>query len=183
MTAIAAVAVAVTACGNGKTSATPTPVTKQSLTATALIPDLAAFGYAKTADERDPAAQAGQDARRALYEKQSSPKSSVRVDVVVLTDEAAATKQFTAVSEALKNPPADIFEGKSTPRDSTPVAGLGAQSRSFVTAQPDGNSNLVWTDAYRSGRVVFIVQLLLQTTEQAAPLRADIARAVLSKIN
>ena len=156
--------------------------TQQALTAAALIPDLTALGYTKTGDERDPAAQAGQDARRALYEKQTAPKSSVRVDIVVLTDEAAATKQFVAVSEALKNPPKDLFGGASTPRDSTPIAGLGAQSRSYVTAQPDGNSNLVWTDAYRSGRVVFIVQLLLLTTEQAPPVRTNVAQAILSKI-
>ena len=176
-------ALAVTAaCGDGSESATPVAATQQALTATALIPDLSAFGYAKVGDERDPAAQAGQDARRALYERTTATKSSVRVDVVVLADEAAAIKQFAAVSEALKNPPADIFEGKSVPKDSTPIAGVGAQSRSFVTAQPDKDSNLVWTDAYRSGRVVFIVQLLLQTTEQAPPVRTNVAQAIRSKI-
>jgi hypothetical protein len=173
---------ALVACGDGSEPATPTTSPPQALSAGALIPDLTQLGYTKTGDERDPAAQAGQDARRALYEKAAAPKSSVRVDVVVLTDEAAAIKQFAAVSEALKNPPADIFEGKSVPKDSTPIAGLGAQSRSFVTAQPDKDSNLVWTDAYRSGRVVIIIQVLLKTSELAPPLRTSIAQAVLAKI-
>ncbi len=184
LVALAVAAVSLAACGDGKDrpASTPTVTQRAALTATALIPDLGAHGFTKTAEERDPAAQPGQDARRALYEHAAAPKMSVRVDIVVLADEAAAKAQFASVSEALKNPPPDLFGGTSTPRDTPPIAGLGTESRSFVTSRPDAQSNVVWTDAYRSGRVVMIVQILMPATEQGPPQRTAIAQAVLSKI-
>ena len=177
--------IALAACGDGKITPTVTPTVTQrtGTTSAGLIPDLSALGFTKTAEERDPAAQAGQDARRALYERSAAPKMSARVDIVVLADEAAAKVQFAAVSEALKNPPADLFGGTSTPKDTPPITGLGTESRSFVTSRPDAQSNIVWTDAYRSGRVVLIVQLLMPSTEQAQPQRTAIGQAILSKIN
>ncbi len=178
-------AVLTAACGDGgdDDGASPTnPPGGATVTAGGLIPDLAALGFTKTADERDPAAQPGQDVRRALYEKASPPRMAVRVDIAVLPTDALATTQFGSQSEALKNPPPDLFGGTSTPRDSTPIAGVGDQSRSFVTSKPDAQSNLVYTDLYRAGRVVFIVQVLMPSAENAAATRTAVAQAVLAKV-
>ena len=55
---------------------------------------------------------------------------------------------------------------------------LGDESRAFVTAEADEKGNRVWTDIYRSGKVVLITQVL-SAGDSAEDLREAIARKVI----
>lgn len=163
-------------CGGSSPAASPTP----AITAAGLIPDLTGLGFAIGQSERDPAAQPGQDAHRALFQQSAAPQMGARVDVTVLNDVAAATAQWETISLALKNPPPDLFGASSSQKDTT-ATNLGDQSRAYMTARPDSNGTQVWTDIYRFGRVVAIVQVLSRSEPKAQKARVAIAEKILAK--
>lgn len=50
--------------------------------------------------------------------------------------------------------------------------------RSYVTARPDGQGNLVYSDAYRMGRAIAIVYTLGNDAEAARAVRELVARRI-----
>lgn len=178
-------AVVAAGCGSGsdggsKAASTSGGDQRQALTAANVIPDLAPLGFTKGQSERDPAALPGQDAHRALYQQQAAPQMAARVDVTVLPSDADAIKQWETLSQALRNPPPDLFGGSSTQKDA-PATNVGDQSKAYVTAKPDTNGTLVWTDVYRFGRVVSVVQVLSRNEPEALKARTSIAEKIRAK--
>ncbi|MBA4180674.1 MAG: hypothetical protein C0506_08820 [Anaerolinea sp.] len=171
-------------CGDGSDGSASTaavgPEQPQALTAADLIPDLAALGFTKGQSERDPAALPGQDAHRALYQQQAAPQMAARVDITVLPSAADATKQWETLSQAMRNPPPDLFGGNSTQKD-TAATNVGDQSKAYVTAKPDTNGAQVWTDVYRFGRAVAVVQVLSRNEAEGQKARTAIAGKILEK--
>lgn len=156
--------------GNGST----TPVT-----AADLLPDLTGDGFALVETGRVPGAAESQDAHIALYAKQGTV-SAARVEVNMHATAEAAADQFGAISEALRNPPPDLFGPNATQTDNQAVF-QGDQSRSYVTTKPDGNGNLVYTDAYRFNRAVAIVYVISSDSAAAAEARKGIAEKISAK--
>ena len=97
-------------------------------------------------------------------------------------DDATSIAQYAALSTALKNPPPDFVGAKATFID-TPSPQAGDERKAYVTQAPDGQGNKVWTDIYRFGRLVAIVQLLDdgRTTDQL-DLRLQIAQKIAAKV-
>jgi len=168
---LTALGLVLASCGTSNTTA---------ITAAGLIPDLAPLGFTIGQSERDPAAQPGQDAHRALFQQTASPQMGVKVETTVLKDAAAATAQWASISAALRNPPPDLFGGKSTQKD-TAATNIGDQSKAYVTASPDKDGTLVWSDAYRFGRSVAIVQVLSRNEAEAQKARVAIAEKIRDK--
>ena len=104
----------------------------------------------------------------------------VKVETTVLKDAAAATAQWASISTALRNPPPDLFGGNSTQRE-TAATNIGDQSKAYVTASPDKDGALVWSDAYRFGRSVAIVQVLSRNEAEAQKARVAIAEKIREK--
>jgi len=148
-------------------------------TAADLIPDLSGGGFTMAETGRVPGATTAQDAHYAVFGK-AGPVSSVRVEVNMHPDVGAATKQYSTISEALRNPPPDLFGPNATQRDNEAVY-QADQSRSYVTTKPDGQGNLVYTDAYRFGRAVVIVYMISSDPAEAAKIRKDIAERMAKK--
>lgn len=144
------------------------------------MPDLSSLGFTLGQSERDPAAQPGQDAHRALYQQPAAPQMSARVDITVLGTQADATKQWETLSQALRNPPPDVFGSTSTQKDAPPT-NAGDQSKAYVTAKPDTNGAQVWTDVYRFGRAVAVVQVLSRNEPEAQKARTGIAEKIREK--
>lgn len=179
-----ALALAASGCGGGDDappSGTPaaaeTATPGPTLTAAKMLPDLAALGFHVVSQGRDPAAQPGQDAHRGLFQKDSAPKMSARVDVQVLADEQQAQSVWGVKAEAMRNPPPDFIGASATLATTTPAAAAD-QARAYVTARADSQGNLVWTEVYRFGRSVVIVQLLGADSAEATRARRTVAEAV-----
>lgn len=102
---------------------------------------------------------------------------AARVDITVMPSEADATRQWETLSQALRNPPPDLFGGSSTQKDA-PATNVGDQSKAYVTTKPDTNGTLVWTDVYRFGRVVTVVQVLSRNEPEALKARTVIAEKI-----
>ncbi|MEP7215945.1 MAG: hypothetical protein ABI782_06795 [Anaerolineaceae bacterium] len=119
----------------------------------------------------------GQDAHRALFQQTAAPQMGARVDVTVLRDNSAATTQWGTLSQALRNPPPDLFGGSSSQKDA-PATNVGDQSKAYVTAKPDTGGTQVWTDVYRFGRSVVIVQVLSRNEAEAQKARIAIAEKI-----
>lgn len=130
--------------------------------------------------ERDPAALPGQDAHRALFQQRAAPQMGARIDISVAATEADAIKLWESTSQALRNPPPDLFGSTSTQKDAT-ATNIGNQSKAYVTAKPDTNGTQVWTDVYRFGRVMAIVQVLSRNEAEAQKARTGIAQKILEK--
>lgn len=152
-----------------------------NLTAAGLIPDLTSLGFTIGQSERDPAAQPGQDAHRALFQQTAAPQMGARIDITILKDAAAATTHWGTLSQALRNPPPDLFGGNSSQKDA-PATDVGDQSKAYITAKPDGEGTQVWTDVYRFGRSVAIVQVLSRDEGAAQKARLMIAEKIRDKV-
>jgi hypothetical protein len=162
--AILAAVVVVAACGGDG-----------DRTARDYIPELSGQGLALLEQGRDPFAPETVDVWRAHY--QSNDGRAAIVLVYVEADEATAAIQYATLAEALRHPPPEFF-GANAEQVETDVIALGDEQRAFVTATADNAGNLVWTDIYRSGAAIAIIQLLA-AGEDATEARQSIARAVL----
>jgi hypothetical protein len=144
-------------------------------TAEDYVPDLSDLGLATIEQGRDPFAAENIDTWRALY--QSADGRSVIVLVYVESSEVNAELQYATMATALEHPPPEFFGGDAEQVE-TDTIDLGDERRAFVTATPDDAGNFVWTDIYRSGPVIAIIQLLTAQAD-ASMDRRDVAEAVL----
>lgn len=178
---LAALAVACGGDSNGSESAaTPAgTATAGPLAAAALVPKLDDLGYQLTQQGKEPAIIGDVDSALALYQKQGSPKS-VQVRVYVFPDAGNAEKQWAAYAEAFRNPPPDVLgtSAKNVDATSPQVAQL---RKSYVTAKPDGSGNNVWTDIYRQGRVVALVQVLDSASGDGMAVRKPVAERIFAR--
>ena len=112
---------------------------------------------------------------RVLWQKAGSANGALaKIYVFAAADEA--TRQFTALAAALRTPPPDFLGGaKATWVDANAPA-VGEQQKAYVTRDTDPQGNRAWTDIYRFGRVVVIVQLLDVGQDQLAKRAALAAK-------
>jgi hypothetical protein len=142
-----------------------------------VIPNLDDLGFKLTQQGKPTASTNVQDVSLAQYQKTANPPMSARVEISVLADVPTATTTFGTLSEALRNPPPGLFGPNATQVDGPPT-GVGEQSKAFVTAQPDGQGNYVFTDAYRFGRTFVITYLIAKNPAEALTARKAIAEKV-----
>lgn len=133
--------------------------TDTAATSAELVPDLKDIGFTVAQSGKAQGSTTGQDAHTAIFAGAGGKVSSVRVDINLHPTSDAATTQFAAISEALKNPPPDLFGPNAKQQDGTPVLQTD-QSRSYKTATPDSQGLRVFTDAYRMGRAVVIIYVI-----------------------
>jgi len=178
--------VALTACGGdddvSKTvkgtpvSATPS-ATGAAKKAADLLPKLDSLGFKMTQQGAPSATTSGIDAALAQYERAAPTQMGARVEIRVFPDESVAATQFVTLSEALRNPPPDLFGPNATQTD-TSRPGPGDQGKSYVTAKPDGQGNFVWTDAYRFGRAFVIVYSLGKESPETLQVRRSVGELI-----
>ncbi len=148
------------------------------LHAAAIVPKLDDIGFKLISQGKPPASTNFQDVALAQYEKQSAPAMNARVEISVLPDVDTATRQFSILSDALRNPPPGLFGGPDAVQKDTARSGPGDQGRAYVTDKPDGQGNLVYSDSYRFGRTFVIVYLVSADEAQALTARKAIAEHI-----
>lgn len=179
---------ALAACGDGNGDAKPTAdgaaagaSTSQPKTAKEVMPDLSAQGYRLVAQEADPGGVlTATDSWRAIFQKGDTAAGTL-VAIYGYKDVETAKKEFVTKAAALRVPSSD-FLGVATKFVDAPSPQAGDERKSYVSEKPDNAGNRAWTDAYRIGRYVVIVQLLdsAQGGEQLG-LRDSIAKAIVAK--
>jgi hypothetical protein len=142
-----------------------------------LIPDLSGAGFRLEMSGRAPALNPGQDSFIAIFTGTNPGVSGVRIEVNLHPTVEAARAQFGPLAEALRNPPPELFGPGTSQVDGAPVF-KADEAKSYVTARPDGQGNLVFSDAYRMGRAVVIIFTLGNDAEAVAKVREDVARAM-----
>ncbi len=175
-------------CGDGYGEAKPAAdgstaaaSTSQPKPAKDVMPDLSAQGYRLVAQEADPGgALTGTDSWRAIFQKGQTSAGTL-VAIYGYKDAETAKKEFATKAAALKVPSSD-FLGVATTFVDAPSPQAGDERKSYVSEKPDSGGNRAWTDAYRIGRYVVIVQVLdsAQGGEQLG-LRDSIAKAIVAK--
>lgn len=138
------------------------------------MPKLDDLGFTAGGIQKPPASTNFQDVALQQYNKTSFPPMGARIEISVLPDADTATKQFAVLSDALRNPPPDLFGPNSQQNDSA-VTGAGDESKAFVTAKPDAQGNYVWSDSYRFGKTFVIVYLLSNNQQEATKMRRSVA--------
>ena len=172
---------AIGACGGDSTPTGDSAAQPASnLTANDLVPNLDDLGFKLAEQGKEPVAASGLDSALALYKKQGSAQS-VQLRVYVFSEDANAEKQWSAYAEAFRNPSADVLGTTSKNVDAVALP-LGQLQKSYVTDKPDGAGNLVWTDIYRKGKVVLLVQVLDAAKSDGTAIRKPVAERVLSKV-
>lgn len=130
-------------------------------TAGDLTPDLSSRGLTITQSGKAAGSTQNQDAFTAQFAGSTGSGKVVaaRTDINLHPTIDAATQQYGAISEALRNPPPDLFGPNATQNDNAPVF-QADQAKSYKTAKTDANGTRVYTDAYRMGRAVVIVYVI-----------------------
>lgn len=162
--ATAALTVAAAACGGSDSTRA----------AEEYIPELQDLGFQLVDQGRDPFAPENVDTHRALY--QDADGRAAIVLVYVEEDETRAEAQYATLSTALEHPPPEFFGAEAEQTETEPID-IGEEQRAFVTATPDQQGNLIWTDIYRSGTAIAIVQVLAMGEDQG-DLRRTIGLAI-----
>lgn len=172
-------------CGGDSNGATPgkTPgekATTAPLSAANLVPKLDDLGYQLTQQGKEPAIIGDVDSALALYLKQGTAKS-VQVRVYIFPSEGSAEKQWAAYAEAFRNPPPDVL-GTASKNVDTASPQVGQLQKSYVTGKPDGAGNNVWTDIFRKGRVVALVQVLDSASGDGMAVRKPVAERIFAGV-
>lgn len=152
---------ATTACGGDDDDGSDGGTSSAGKTAADLTPDLSSKGLTITQSGKAAGSTQNQDAFTAQFAGSTAAGKVVaaRTDINLHPTVDAATQQYGAISEALRNPPPDLFGPNATQDDNTPVF-QADQAKSYKTAKTDGNGTRVYTDAYRMGRAVVIVYVI-----------------------
>ena len=145
-----------------------------------LVPDLSASGY-QQADAFGAPALPGQDNWRVVWQKATDAGQIALVDVTVFEDPAFARTAFTSVSAAWENPPPQVVGGASEFVE-TPSPEVGQERKSYTTPSPDDRGNKIWTDVYRVGNVVVVVQVIDAAANEQIELRERLASEVAAKV-
>lgn len=106
--------------------------------------------------------------------------ASVRAEVILHPNAATASGQYGALSEALRNPPPDLFGANAVQADNTP-AYQGDQSKSYQTTKGDGQGNLVFSDIHRMGRAVVILYFVGPVGDETNAMRKQVAELIAAK--
>nr|WP_297804870.1 hypothetical protein [Tepidiforma sp.] len=168
---------AAAACGGKGGDSTASPTAAAVATAADLVPDLSGEGFRLEASGKLPALTPEQDAFIAIFAGSKPGVSSVRIEVNLLPAADAAKAQFAAIADALRNPPPDLFGPGTVQTDGQPVY-QADEARSYVTAKPDAQGNLVYSDAYRMGRAIVIVYTLGNDPAAAKAARELVAKEI-----
>lgn len=182
---MAALAVFSAACGGddddaGGTGGSGTPAAA-GLKAADLAIDLSGSGLIVAESGRAPGSTEDQDTYYAIYGATQGAVTAVRIEVNMQPSEDAAATQYKTISEALRNPPPDLFGPNATQRDNN-AAFTADQSRSYVTANADPAGNRVYTDAYQFGPAVIIVYVIANDEKAALDIRTEVAEAVSARM-
>ena len=130
-------------------------------TASDLTPDLSSKGLTITQSGKAAGSTQNQDAFTVQFSGAggSGKVAAARTDINLHPTVDAATAQYNAISEALRNPPPDLFGPNATQDDNTSIF-QADQAKSYKTAKTDAQGLRVYTDAYRMGRAVVIVYVI-----------------------
>ncbi len=123
----------------------------------------------------------GQDQFRRAFARPEAPGRLAVVDVTVHETLEAATTAYALAAEQWGNPPPGVFTGIER-FEETESPGVGDQQQSYVSTNVDGAGNRAWTDVYRAGNVVVIVQVLDEGNTDQLELRTEIARRTIENI-
>ncbi|GBD22769.1 hypothetical protein HRbin29_00413 [bacterium HR29] len=141
------------------------------------MPDLSDLGFEPVQSAPEPFASPGWEGHRTLYLRQASGEQ-VMVIAYVASDPAFAARQFATLAEALRTPPPTVF-GAPTAMVDEASPPLGEERRSYRARDPDSQGNTVWTDIYRAGTVVVIVQYLGPASGDSLAVRTAAASRTL----
>jgi hypothetical protein len=153
------------------------------------MPSLADLGWSTLRIARDPLVPAGQDMARGEYQKPGPPLKMVVIRIYVPGSEEEARTIFGSVREAyrvvplqalIQDDPTTLAPGQAgapANRAGEPLA-IGDEQAAYITARNDSQGNSVWTDVYRFGDAVAVIQLLESGATDQSSLRRDIARRI-----
>jgi hypothetical protein len=162
----------------GEAAADPDVVT---LSAKDLVPDLSAMGYKMVDEFSQPLKVPGQDNFRRAFVRNGDSARVALVDVTVHATEAGAQTAYAQAAEQWRNPPPGVFGGIES-FEQTPSPAVGDEQRSYVSSNSDRAGNRAWTDVYRAGTVVFVVQVLDRGDSDQLELRGQIAAKVADQL-
>ncbi len=146
-----------------------------------MAPDLAAMGFKTVESGRVPGSTQNQDTFYGIYAQAKGGKvQTVRVEINLQATEDLAGAQYVPLAAALRNPPPDLFGAGAVQQDGTP-AFQAAQSKSYRTADPDGQGNFVFSDIHRMGRAVVIVYTIGPDSAETTTVRKQVAEQVAAK--
>ncbi|MCC7366362.1 MAG: hypothetical protein IT303_18545 [Dehalococcoidia bacterium] len=166
--------------GSSTATAAATEVTT-SVKPADLMPDLSGSGYQKVDAFAGPVAQAGQQNYRTVWAKTANTNLIALVDATVFAKPEDARTNYTTVSAAWKNPPPGLVGGVTGFVD-TPSPAVGDERKSYTPSGADSKGNKIWTDVYRIGNVVVVVQVIDAAQGEQMALREQLAKDVAAKV-
>ncbi|MGE3075738.1 MAG: hypothetical protein AB7N24_18630 [Dehalococcoidia bacterium] len=181
--ALLLLAIGIAGCGgdDDDDAADPGTTTGGATTAAELAPGRSVSSFAVAESGRVPGSTQNQDTFYGIYvPKSPGAVQTMRVEINMQPNVEQATAQYGPLSEALRNPPPDLFGAGATQVDGTP-AYQADQSKSYRTEKPDGQGYYVFSDIHRMGRAVVIIYAIGPDTKETADARKKVAEDIAAK--
>ncbi|HET7737937.1 MAG TPA: hypothetical protein VFK32_05120 [Tepidiformaceae bacterium] len=165
-------ALALGACGDGdSTPATPTP---DATDPAGYHPDVSDLGYERLPTNGVVITQPGAKILRYDYQMTGDPTRKLTVYAYVYEEEAVATTTYATLRDALRNPPPGSLGAQDAKNEDTAGPELGDEQHSYrVTRAVQGKR--IWSDIYRFGNVIYVIQVLDRDEADQMELREEIA--------
>ncbi len=148
------------------------------VTAEGLTPEFDDLDLPLVSEDEGGVLDSGLDSRRALYSSSDGARQVLSV-IQVAEDDDQAQLLYSNFVEQLANPPPELFFGAEAEQVDAESLSLGTEDTAYVTAEPDDHNNRVWTDVYRTERVVVVTQVLGPDEGEQADLRQTVAERIL----
>jgi len=167
--------------GTGDGAGAGTEATVVTAPAKEIVPDLSSLGYKLVDEFAQPFNIPGQDNFRRAFVREANINRVALVDVTVHATLDAARTAYEQVAKQWGNPPPGIFTGIEG-FDEAISPTVGDEQQSYVSSNVDVAGNRAWTDVYRAGNVVFVIQLLDRGDSDQLDLRRQLAEEVVARI-
>lgn len=168
-------AVVGSACGGDDDENTPAATSTPEPPAE-LVPELGDLGYQKLPSSQDVIEVPGAKQSRVDFQIAGVEPRKVTFHMYTHSQLAMAQDTFAKVRESWKNPPPGLLGARNVTNEDTTGPDLGDEHHAFRTDRPDNTGDRIWTDVYRFGTTVAVVQVLdRDTADGQLELRTQLA--------
>lgn len=167
------------ACGDGNDPPATATADVQLAEPADLVPDVGDLGYEAIPSSQGVIEGPGAKQYRADFQVPGEDSRKATFHIYTHEETAMAEETYERVRDGWLKPPPGSLGARDAENEPTEGPALGDERQSYQTTRTDTSGNRIWTDVYRFGTTVAVVQVLDKDSDDSQmPLRTDLASRV-----
>lgn len=146
------------------------------------MPDVSDLGYERLPTNGTVIAQPGAKILRNDYQVGDDATRKLTIYVYLYDELPVAQTTYGTLRNALKNPPPGSLGSQTAKQEDTTGPEMGDERHSYRVTEPDGSGNRIWSDIYRFGRVVYLIQVLDRDVDEQMELRTELVSRAAARV-